>query len=305
MNNRRDDALASWHRNACVRCRRRLVLSCVQRRPVAPVQTSTDPATAPLLAVALAYATARGKETLAGALLATSTRSRALARPCALQRRSTQLELTNVAVCRTGACSGTSKRPSGAVAFDICGRCCKYRLHRANAARHCWSVHQGASALACARLTQRTASVLCHGCARAQQGPVQVESRNLILFSRREAARAGIALPSADSRAQHIRDQLRASPGDVVRIGVVNGLKVRLACSHACQCGQSQLQSCRHAFRARMLFIYASVWRVIEHACHCEHATPPPVRRRFESCTGRRAQASARYTAGFCAGEER
>jgi hypothetical protein len=55
---------------------------------------------------------------------------------------------------------------------------------------------------------------------------MKVHNRNLLLFSRREAARAGIALPSADSRAKYIREHLKANKGDIVRIGVVNGLKV-------------------------------------------------------------------------------
>jgi hypothetical protein len=56
---------------------------------------------------------------------------------------------------------------------------------------------------------------------------VQVQARNLLLFSRREAAQAAIRLPSNDSRAQHIRHQLKCAQGDIVRIGVVNGLKER------------------------------------------------------------------------------
>jgi hypothetical protein len=58
---------------------------------------------------------------------------------------------------------------------------------------------------------------------------MQVQARNLILFSRREAARTGIRLPASDSRAEHIRSHLKSQPGDLVRVGVVNGLKV---CRH-------------------------------------------------------------------------
>ena len=54
---------------------------------------------------------------------------------------------------------------------------------------------------------------------------VQVHARNRLLFSRREAARAGIKLPASDSRSEHIRKHLAAQKGDIVRIGVVNGLK--------------------------------------------------------------------------------
>lgn len=51
-------------------------------------------------------------------------------------------------------------------------------------------------------------------------------ARNVLLFSPAEAARAGITLGRDDARARHIHDQLKSSPGDLVRIGVVNGLKV-------------------------------------------------------------------------------
>ena len=56
---------------------------------------------------------------------------------------------------------------------------------------------------------------------------MQIEARNVILFSRREAARTGIRLPGQDARAKHIHEHLKLSAGDTLRIGVVNGLKVR------------------------------------------------------------------------------
>ena len=57
-------------------------------------------------------------------------------------------------------------------------------------------------------------------------------ARNILLFSKREAARAGIVLPKSDARAQHIQTHLKLERGDVVRVGVVNGLKV---CNSASQ----------------------------------------------------------------------
>lgn len=58
------------------------------------------------------------------------------------------------------------------------------------------------------------------------QSRLQVEARNVLLFSKREAARAGIVLPTADARARHISGHLQSQQGDFVRVGVVNGLKV-------------------------------------------------------------------------------
>jgi hypothetical protein len=58
------------------------------------------------------------------------------------------------------------------------------------------------------------------------QSALQVEARNMLLFSKREAARAGIVLPATDARAQHISKQLKCKDGDFVRVGVANGLKV-------------------------------------------------------------------------------
>lgn len=59
------------------------------------------------------------------------------------------------------------------------------------------------------------------------QSRLHVEARNVLLFSKREAARAGIVLPRADARARHISKHLQSHEGDSVRVGVVNGLKVR------------------------------------------------------------------------------
>jgi hypothetical protein len=73
---------------------------------------------------------------------------------------------------------------------------------------------------ACTSLEQ--AVNVCH----VQMTKLQVEGRNVLLFSKREAARAGIVLPSTDARAQHISQHLQLQEGDFVRVGVVNGLKV-------------------------------------------------------------------------------
>eukprot|EP00892_Ulva_mutabilis_P001896 jgi/Ulvmu1/11707/UM008_0118.1 len=54
---------------------------------------------------------------------------------------------------------------------------------------------------------------------------LRVSARNILLFSKREAARAGIVLPRSDARAQHIQTQLNLQSGDVVKVGIVNGLK--------------------------------------------------------------------------------
>lgn len=60
------------------------------------------------------------------------------------------------------------------------------------------------------------------------QSNLRIEARNVILFSKREAARAGIVLPATDARAQHISKHLKSQEGDSVRVGIVNGLKVSM-----------------------------------------------------------------------------